>query len=371
MTDYLEMAQTVAQMIAPRAEQADKEAKLPADDVQALQQSGYLALSVPREMGGAGLTLGECVRAQLALAKGSASTALVAGMQLHIFGHQREAQTWTNHWYEQFCYEAVQGNLFNNLASEPRLGSPSRGGLPATTAVRHTDQFIINGQKTWSTGGAHLTHMLVRCAVGDTAQNFLITQKMAGIHWEPTWSDALSLRASDSHDVHFKDVVVPEHHLTDAPQVQKQPNVWYPLMMSAIYLGSALAARDEVIRFALNRVPTALGKPIATLPKIQRQIGELDVPLQAAQTLLLHVADSWTGQNEDRAGFMAQIATAKMMVTTVAETTTAKALQIAGGSSISGGSPLARHFRDVRGGSMQPPSGDTAYELIGRSALGI
>lgn len=31
--------------------------------------------------------------------------------------------------------------------------------------------------------------------------------------------------------------------------------------------------------------------------------------------------------------------------------------------------PLERHFRDVRAGSMQPPGGDTALEIIGRAAV--
>ena len=46
-----------------------------------------------------------------------------------------------------------------------------------------------------------------------------------------------------------------------------------------------------------------------------------------------------------------------------------KFLQIAGGASISGALPLERFFRDVRAGSMQPPSGDTALELVGRAAI--
>ncbi|MEZ4516754.1 MAG: hypothetical protein R3C44_07910 [Chloroflexota bacterium] len=40
----------------------------------------------------------------------------------------------------------------------------------------------------------------------------------------------------------------------------------------------------------------ALGKPIATLPKIQRQIGEIDAALQAARALLFEVAELWTGE---------------------------------------------------------------------------
>jgi alkylation response protein AidB-like acyl-CoA dehydrogenase len=139
--------------------------------------------------------------------------------------------------------------------------------------------------------------------------------------------------------------------------------------MSTIYLGSAIAARNCVIQFALDRVPTALGKPIATLPKIQRQIGEIDIALQAARSLLMEVAQDWTGEEDGRDAMSARIAAAKTVVTNTANDVTDKALRIAGGSSITKALPLERYFRDVRAGSMQPPSGDTALEIVGRAAI--
>ncbi|MEZ4516755.1 MAG: hypothetical protein R3C44_07915 [Chloroflexota bacterium] len=42
-----------------------------------------------------------------------------------------------------------------------------------------------------------------------------------------------------------------------------------------------------------------------------------------------------------------------------------------GGSSITHALPLERYFRDVRAGSMQPPSGDTALEIVGRAVIGL
>jgi alkylation response protein AidB-like acyl-CoA dehydrogenase len=142
-------------------------------------------------------------------------------------------------------------------------------------------------------------------------------------------------------------------------------------MLSAVYLGAATAARDAVIRYALERVPSALGKPIATLPKIQRQIGEIDVALMAARALLFEVAASWSERDGDRPGMLARIAAAKQAVAGAANEATEKALQVAGGAGITRALPLERHFRDVRAVGMQPPAGDTAYEIVGRAALGL
>lgn len=367
----VDLAKQLAAQFASRADEADKQGALPAADVETLKASGYLGLSVPQAYGGQGLSLYDCVAAQIELAQGSAATALVAGMPIHIFGHQQEVRSWDEAWYERFCRAAAQGALFNSIASEPVMGSPSRGGLPATTAVSTADGtgWVVNGRKTWSTGGKHLTHLLVRVNLEGQGGVVLVTPEMPGIEWVETWSDSLSLRASDSHDVIFHDVIIPRHHVVERGDSRPAPNVWFPMIMSAIYLGTAVAARNCAIQFALERVPTALGKPIATLPKIQRQIGEIDVALQAARSLLMDVAVGWQGQADGRQVMSARIAAAKTMVTETANDVTDKALRIAGGSSITKALPLERFFRDVRAGSMQPPSGDTALEIVGRAAI--
>lgn len=362
-------ARQLAADFATRADEADRIGKLPVEDINALKQSGYLGISVPTEFGGAGLSLRDCLAAHLELSQGSTSTAMVVGMQMHVFGHQRETRSWRAETFAQFCQEAAQGAIFNAIASEPAMGSPSRGGLPASTAVSLPDGgWVVNGHKTWSTGGVHLTHMLVRVDVEGVAGNVLVRQECPGVRWENTWSDSLSLRASDSHDVFFENVHIPADYLIERGG-KAVPNVWFPLVMSTIYLAAAMSARHHVIRYALERVPTALGKPIATLPKIQRQIGEIDIALQAARALLFEVAGEWTERDEDRAAISARIAAAKTVVTETANKVTDQALQIAGGTSITKALPLERFFRDVRAGSMQPPAGDTALELVGRAAI--
>ena len=371
--DAVEMARALGADIATRADAADRAGALPAEDVAALRDAGYLGLAVPAAYGGRGASLLTCVAAQVELAKGSASTALVAAMQHQVIGHQRETRTWQPAAYERIMAEAAAGGLLNHLGSEPQMGSPSRGGLPATTATPSPDgeRWLISGHKTWCTGGRHLTHLLVRVRVDDDAAVVLVRQELAGVpglQWIETWRDAMSLRASESHDAVFHDVSVPHHYLIERGEPKAAPNVWFATMLSAVYLGTALAARDAVIRYALERTPSALGKPIATLPRIQRQIGEIDAGLQAARALLFEVAGEWPGEG-DRAAAMARIAAAKSVVSAAADAATEKALQVAGGSAMTRALPLERYFRDVRPAAMQPPAGDTAYEMVGRAAL--
>ncbi len=361
----------LAHDIASRAAEADRIGKLPAQDIQALRDSGYLTLNIPRELGGYGLDMRDCMAAHLELSQGSTSTALVAAMQLQIFGQAGELRHWPAGKYEEFCQAAVDGGLFNHLATEPALGSPSRGGMFMTSATPIDGGWLVNGHKTWATGGRHLTHLLIRLSMDDGAAEVLIYPDLPGVEWVETWGDGLSLRASDSHDVYFHDVAIPSDQLLSR-QNDKTPgpkNAWFAMTLAATYLGTASAARNAVIQYALERVPSALGKPIATLPTIQRQIGELDMHLQAAQTLLLDAAAHWNGSPKTRDACYPSIVAAKQFATETAARVTDMALRIAGGAALTRDLPLERHFRDVRAGFMQPPSGDTAYEMIGRGAI--
>ena len=367
-----QLARELACEFSTRAAAADVHAKLPAEDIAALRSAGFFALSVPRARGGSGLTLAECLAIQIELAQGSAATAMVLGMPLHIFGSASEHCPWLPTAFEHLCELAAGGALVNAVASEPEMGSPSRGGLPQSTLNAHTaGGYVLNGLKTWTTGGRHLTHMLVRVRLADKAAIVLVETGRAGVEWDETWANALSLRASDSHDVRFNNVHLPAENLIqpDCAVPGAPPNAWFPVMMAAVYLGSAIAARNAVIQFALERTPTALGAPIATLPKIQRQVGALDVRLMSARTLLEAAVENWDGSAAAHRALYPRIVAAKYVVSEAANEVTDAALRIAGGTSITRTLPLERHFRDVRAGLMQPPSGDTALELIGRSAL--
>jgi alkylation response protein AidB-like acyl-CoA dehydrogenase len=364
-----DLAKELAQNFATRAAEADKKGELPREDIEDLKDSGYLGLPVPKALGGRGASLQECVAAQLELAQGSGSTALVAVMTLHLMGYARETQPWTTTFYEHMCGEVAKGALINAVASEPRLGSPSRGGLPDSFAEPRDDTLVINGHKTWVTGGKHLDHLLVKVRLNDEAVNVWIPGTTPGLRWENTWADSLSLRASDSHDLYLENVIVLAQNIIETSQTKAAPNIWFPMLIAATYLGVAFAARHEAIQYAKERVPTALGKAIATLPTIQRQIGEIDLALQTARVFLLQTASEWSGHNPEL--FLPKAVAAKHVAIETALQVTDKALRLVGATGLSKDLGIERYFRDVRAGLMHPPSSEAGLELLGRAALGL
>ena len=381
------IAASLVDRFAERADQYDRTGSFPFENYADLRESGYLRLIVPTEYGGEGADLFATVLGQERLAQGDGATAMAVDMTLHLIGRQAELRSWPEPIFAAICQQiATTGALINAAASEPELGSPSRGGLPATTATPVEGGYLINGRKLFVSMAPALRYFATSVALpagerfpqGATAQA-IVEAGASGLQLLDTWSGALSLRTSGSYDVIYENVFVANDWLIDINPVGAAPKpsgppmqmAWFGLSLAAVYLGIGQAAATTITHYANERIPTALGKPIATLPNIQRHIGEIDLALTAARSVLHATARRWVEQPEQRTGMAAQIAGAKYLCTNAALTATDQALRVAGGFGLTRSLPLERFFRDARAGLTHPPNDDAALELIGRAALGV
>ncbi len=378
------LAAELAERFAPRVDADERAGRFPIENYRELHAAGYLRLIVPPEYGGAGASLYETVLAQERLAQGDGATAMAVNMTMHLIGRQAELRSWPEPIFALICRAiAEEGALVNAAASEPELGSPSRGGMPATSARPVEGGWLVRGHKQFVTMAPALRFFITSVALppapdapqGATA-NALVQAGAAGLRFEDTWSDALGLRTSGSYDVFYDDVLVPGEWLIDRqvagaapPARQPAGTAWFALTMGAVYLGIGQAAIDAVCRYAQARVPSALGKPIATLPAIQRRVGEGQAALSAARSVLYDTAAGWAGNPEARAGMLPQIALAKYLCTNAAVSAADQALRVAGGFGLTRALPLERLYRDARAGLTHPPQDDAALEMIGRAAL--
>lgn len=377
----VERAATAAAVAANHAAQHDRDGTFPVEGLAELARNGYLALGIPHALGGEGATVTEIVLGNLALSKGDASLGLVVAMHTALLGRVRDAALWPPAQFERIAREIVaaragQGALINSLASEPEMGSPSRGGLPSTIATRAASGgWRISGRKTFSSGSTVLRWGLVSAAVhvGDVEPylgNFLIPMATRGVRIEPTW-DTLGMRATCSHTVVFEDVEVPAD--AGLPRVPSSGDAvpyerGWSLAVAAVYVGVAEAARDFAVQFARNRKPTALGgKSIASLPNIRERAGRLDLLLFQARGLLVSSARAWdAAPSLDLDG---ALAATKVVTSNTALAVAEEAMRLVGGSSLDRSMSLERHYRDVRGGLHHPPQDDAALALLARQAL--
>ncbi len=373
--DVLAEIDRLAYVFAERANAHDRDGSFAYENANDLRAARMARLPVPVAFGGDGLNVHQSVLVLQHLARGDASTALGFAMHLHVVGSLAENDTWSPGAFERMCAEVIRhGALLNSAASEPELGSPSRGGLPKTTACKAEGGYVLNGRKSWVTYAPALGYFLITAALDDGIGVFAVKGDSLGLSLIDNWGDSLSLRSSGSFDVEFTDVFVPEHWLVEERRVgqvrgSSLPAGWAWCGFAAVYLGVGEAALQTMACYSTQRVPTALGKPIAELPHIQRGIGQMDVTLRGARAVLHDVSRRWAEHPDQRAGMEADLAAAKHVCTNAAITATDVALRTAGASGLDRRLPLERYFRDARAGLMHPPQDEKALELIGKAVI--
>lgn len=373
---FIALGERLGQVAAEHADEHDRNNTFPHETFAALRDAGYLALTVPIEFGGQGASPLEVMLAQEQLAKGSGSVALGATMHLGSMGGLADSRAWPPELLERIFHDVVtDGALINGLASEPELGSPSRGGGFRTTADRVPGGWTVNGRKTWSTLSPGLTYgtvlLTLRDDGTDSRGSLLVPMASPGVRIEETW-DNLSMRATGSHDVIFEDVFVPdEYRLPQSPGLPASQVSGWTLLGSAVYLGVAQAARDFAVQYAKDRVPAGLGKPIAELQTVQHRIAQIELLLLQSRSVLYGTAELWDKHPESRDQIGWQFAAAKYTVTNHAIEITDLALRVVGSIGLQRKLPLERYFRDVRAGLGNPPMDDVALTIIGKHALGL
>jgi alkylation response protein AidB-like acyl-CoA dehydrogenase len=376
---FLALAEPLAQRFAERAAQHDAEGSFPHENFADLRAAGLMGLTTPEAYGGLGADELEYALTLERLAWGDASTALALGMSLSNIGQIAEGGLWPDHAPALFR-EVADGAMINTAQAEPEMGSPSYGGLPATTARRDpVGGWRLSGRKIYTTGAPGLRYFIVMATVEEEGQeprigDFLTPSDAPGLRVEQTWN-ALALRASGSDDLILDNVWVSDDAALNIRAVgQPDPRgalglPWGALTLAAVYSGAALAARDEVAHFAATRIPSALGKPLGELPNVRMRLGEIDSLLLASRRMMFGLAEDWVTSPEARVSLRQESALVKVVATNNAVRVTDLALRIAGGQGLQRGRRLERLFRDVRAGLINAPIDDVALQNAGKAAV--
>lgn len=376
---FIAVAGKLADVFAERAADFDRTGTFPYANFADIRAAGLPALVVPTHLGGWGADLLETVMTMERLAQGDGSTALSLTMHMQTIGGAVESGNWPPALLHQVCRAAVEdGALINSCATEPELGSPSRGGRPKTTAhplpageVKPT-AWVIDGRKSFASMAPVLDFFIIPAALQDGSDEVarFVIPRSPGIEILETW-DAMGMRTTGSHDLILTGVEVPAGQMImrTAQLTGGGASAWFMLAVSAVYLGVGQAALAAAARYAQERVPTALGRPIASLDSVQRHLGEGELLLSQARLLLYHVAGLWDAQPATRARLAPLAVTAKVTATNHAVAAVDQAMRAAGGAAMTRHLPLERYYRDVRAGLNHPIGDDEALLTLGRQVL--
>lgn len=367
------LLEELTRRFAASAAKHDCDGSFPAQNFADLHQAGLVGLPAAWALEGQRLELDEAREIIAAVARGEPSTALVLVMTYLFTLQAAENPNWPPALRRLVLEDiALNGATANALRVEPALGTPVRGGLPATTARRVHGGFRISGHKIYSTGIPILQWLAVWGRTDDAEPlvgTFLVPRSAAGIHVEETW-DQIGLRASGSHDVILEDVFIPEDHAVDirkpADWAGREPVLlqWMAVLLGSIYDSVARNARDFLVRFALERKPSNLGAPLSSLARFQEAVGEIEALLHVNKALLDRATNAAPADFTSQDGNFL-----KHIVTNNAIRITERALQLTGNPGLARGNPLERHHRDALCGRVHSPQDDTILTQAGQAAF--
>lgn len=343
-----DMAREFAQnVIAPAARAHDESGEFPLEICRQAWDLGLMNMHIPEAYGGLGLgSLDGCVIAEeLAAACSGIYTALEANVLAEEPLIQAGSDELKKAWLAPMTSEF---RLASYAVTEPDAGSDV--AAIKTRAVRHGDEYVINGTKMWITGAGKASWFFVLAYTDPEKKyrgmsGFVVPADSPGIGIGKKEQN-MGQRASDTRAVTFEEVKIPA-----ANRIGNEGDGW-PIAMSAFdhtrppvaagAVGVARSAMEHSVRYAKER--KTFGRPLHEHQAIAFMIADMARDISAARHLVRHAAwiiDSG-GRNTMEAAF------AKSFAADTAMRVTTDAVQVFGGYGFSREYPVEKLMRDAK-----------------------
>ncbi len=348
--DLQKMVRELAEKeIGPRAKENDEKDVFPVDVFKMMADMGLTAIGVPESYGGPEATDIERMIAIEEIAKKDGAVATI--LAVHGMFVQALEKYGTEEQKKRFYPRIAEEGYYTAFA----LTEPCAGSDPAsakTTAVYDpaTDEYVLNGNKCFITGGARADAILVFAltdpSLGAKGMSAFIVEKgMKGFSTGKI-EDKMGIRCSETAELFFDDCRVPKANLVG------QEGKGFGIAMNsldgarigvgAIALGLAEGALDESLSYIEQRVQ--FGKPISKLQGIQWYIADMATEIETAKWMVYHAAYLRTvGKPYTKEASMCKLHNSK-----VAREVTNLAMQIHGGYGYMKEYPVERMYRDAK-----------------------
>jgi alkylation response protein AidB-like acyl-CoA dehydrogenase len=364
---------------ATRSAAHDRDASHPVENYNRLRQEGFLHLTVPKLWGGSGFNFLSHTIAYEALGRGCPSTALAFNMHASVVMPILESEEVSSEAKRRIADLVVrQGKMISGNFSE--TGHTSLiGERPLMVRARPVDGgYRITGRKMFASmiEAADFVLVLVYPEGATTATAgmlALIPPDAEGRRVIANW-DTLGMRATRSDSLILEECWVPDESVIyrsdDIRPFRNSGANWFWGSYTAVYLGLAGAAYDELRAVVSGRKPDGYAQSLAWHPDVRRHIAELSIDLEAARLITYHSAWQRDAQGPTPEA-MAAMFRAKYMVGVAVSRITRVALTLGGAHGIFKGSRLEQLFRDGALAEIQPPPADFCLWNVGLHELGL
>jgi len=329
--------------VLPRAAEIDRSGEFPSDLAREIGKRGFQGLPYPAEYGGsdAGYTGFVLVLEQLC----QASMTVGAIMAVNTVPEEGIYRFGTEEQKKRLLTPLAKGDWLGGIGfTEAETGSDP--GAITTTAGRHGDGFVINGQKQFMAMAPALNAVILFTRrEGDGLNAFIVDTSSPGFAVrEPC--ETMGLRGLGTSVVYLDDVYVPEENLLG------KEGQGFEILLEAISVermsvamqgvAVAQAALELALDYACER--KAMGRPISKMQAIQTHLAEMASRIEAARWLVYRTAFL----HDQGQSIQYESSMAKLFASRVAVDVTSMAMQVHGSFGTMKSLPVERLYRDAK-----------------------
>jgi alkylation response protein AidB-like acyl-CoA dehydrogenase len=369
-----EVAKLCARFPGEYWREVDRERAYPTEFVRALTEAGYLGALIPEEYGGAGLPL-SAAAAILEEIHRSGGNAGACHAQMYIMGtilrHGSTAQK------QRYLPAIASGELRLQAfgVTEPTSGTDTTA--LRTFAKREGDNYVVNGQKIWTSRAEHSDLMLLLARTtprGEVAKKtdglstFIVDMKAAlgnGLTIRPI----RTMMNHNTTEVFFDNMVVPAENLVgqegrgfryilDGMNAER-------LLIASESIGDAKWFIRKSVGYSKERV--LFGRPIGQNQGVQFPIARAYAQMRAAEALLQQGLAKF--ERGEACGEEANVA--KMLAAEAAWAAGEACIQTHGGFGFAEEYDVERKYREARLYQVAPISTNLVLSYVGEHVLGM
>jgi SfnB family sulfur acquisition oxidoreductase len=379
--EAIAVAKELAEEFAQGASQRDTERQLPYAEVEKLSQSGLLAITVPKEYGGAGVSTVTLAEVLTILSAGDSSLGQLP--QNHIYSVEALRLDGTEEQKKFFFDRVLKGTRFGNAFSE--RGTKNVGEIK-TRLVRSGSDYVLTGQKFYSTGALFAHWIPVLCIDEEISEQLgevktviaHIERNAEGVNVIDDWS-CFGQKGTGSGTTVLENVTVKAEHVLAHYLAFDRPTPMGPfsqIMHAAVDVGIARAAMKETLEFVRKNSRPWLDSDVEFNyqdPLLIYKIGEMEMKLHIAEAVLRRAGEfvdqAIAEMNADTVA-AASIAVAESKVTAedAAISITNGLFEVSGTRSTLQHLNLDRHWRNARAHTLHDPS-RWKYHAVGNYYL--